>query len=164
MAYNTKAIMVDKNGQPIPQYFNQLADAYQPLQGEHGAARNILYGADGQPISVVDSKLAVRASEIETALAALIGEVQASPTANTLLARLKSLEDKIAAIDSVLDAIVDGSTPAVTQLSGSNMELYGASINDRPAANTVPAGATFTIVDRDLDKNWISDGTNWEEV
>jgi hypothetical protein len=44
------------------------------------------------------------------------------------------------------------------------MELYGASINDRPAANTVPAGATFTIVDKDLDKNWISDGTNWEEV
>lgn len=55
----------------------------------------------------------------QTALAALIGEVQASPTANTLLARLKSLEDKIAAIDSVLDAIVDGSAPAVTQLSGS---------------------------------------------
>jgi hypothetical protein len=57
----------------------------------------------------------------QDALAALIGEVQASPTANTLLARLKSLEDKIAAIDSVLDAIVDGSTPAVTQLSGSNI-------------------------------------------
>ena len=93
----------------------------------------------------------------QTALAALIGEVQAAPTANTLLARLKSLEDKI-------DAITSGTTPAVTQLSGSNMELYGASINDRPAANTVPAGATFTIVDKDLDKNWISDGTNWEEV
>ena len=100
----------------------------------------------------------------QTALAALIGEVQTSPTANTLLARLKSLEDKIGTIDGVLDAIVDGSAPAATQLTGSNMELYGASINDRPAANTVPAGATFTIVDKDLDKNWISDGTNWEEV
>jgi hypothetical protein len=51
-----------------------------------------------------------------------------------------------------------------TKLSGSNMELYGASINDRPAANTVPAGATFTIVDENLDQNWISDGTNWKEV
>ena len=45
-------------------------------------------------------------------LATLIGEVQAVPTANTLLARLKSLEDKI-------DAITSGTTPAVTQLSGS---------------------------------------------
>jgi hypothetical protein len=90
-------------------------------------------------------------------LATLIGEVQAAPSANTLLARLKSLEDKI-------DAITSGTTPAVTQLSGSKMELYGATINDRPAANTVVKGATFTIVDKNLDQNWVSDGTNWVEV
>ena len=48
----------------------------------------------------------------QTALNALIGEVQAAPTANTLLARLKSLEDKIA-------AIIAGTSPAVTTLSGS---------------------------------------------
>ena len=51
-----------------------------------------------------------------------------------------------------------------TKLTGSNMELYGATINDRPDADTVAAGTTFTIVDENLDKNWISDGTNWEEV
>lgn len=50
------------------------------------------------------------------------------------------------------------------QLSGSQMELYGATINVRPAANAVPVGATFTIVDDKLDQNWISDGTNWREV
>lgn len=54
----------------------------------------------------------------QTALNALVGEVQAVPTANTLLARLKSLEDKI-------DAITNGTTPAVTQLSGSNVEDTG---------------------------------------
>ena len=52
----------------------------------------------------------------------------------------------------------------VTELSGSQMELYGATINVRPAANAVPVGATFTIVDDKLDQNWISDGTNWREV
>ncbi len=67
---------------------------------------------------------------------------------------------------NILDAIRGkyNDEPNLVQLTGSNMELYGATINDRPDADTVPAGATFTIVDRDLDKNWISDGTNWEEV
>ena len=122
-------------------------------------------GVESALASILAKLIAAPATEAkQTALAALIGEVQTSPTANTLLARLKSLEDKIGTIDGVLDAIVDGSAPAATQLTGSNMELYGASINDRPAANTVPAGATFTIVDRDLDQNWISDGTNWRDV
>lgn len=63
----------------------------------------------------------------QTALNALIGEVQAAPTANTLLARLKSLEDKI-------DAITNGTTPAVTQLSGSKVEV--ASAQDTQVATT----------------------------
>ena len=77
---------------------------------------------------------------------------------------LTDTKDAVEALEEKVDKMLDGTTPANVQLTGSNMELYGASINDRPAANTVPAGATFTIVDRDLDKNWISDGTNWEEV
>jgi hypothetical protein len=58
--------------------------------------------------SILAKLIAAPATEAkQDALAALIGEVQASPTANTLLARLKSLEDKI-------DAITDGTSPAVT--------------------------------------------------
>lgn len=57
----------------------------------------------------------------------------------------------------------DGSIP--TTLSGSKMKLYGASLADRPAANAVQAGATFTIVDSSQEfKSWMSDGTNWLEV
>jgi hypothetical protein len=176
MGYNSKSIKKDLDGKPIPQYFNPVEDEYEVLQGRNGANRVEIYGPDGNPISVdfatqttlaaiLNKIIAAPATEAkQTALAALIGEVQASPTANTLLARLKSLEDKIGTIDGVLDAIVDGSAPAATQLTGSNMELYGASINDRPAANTVAAGTTFTIVDENLDQNWISDGTNWKEV
>ncbi len=106
MAYNTKAIKTDVDKKPIPQYYNPVTDEYDVLQGAAGAARHILYGADGNPISTSAGKLAVRASEIET----LIGEVQAAPTPNTLLARLKNLETKVDAI------IADG-----LKLSGSNV-------------------------------------------
>ena len=123
-------------------------------------------GVESALASILAKLIAAPATEAkQTALAELIGEAQASPTANTLLARLKSLEDKIAAIDSVLDAIVDGSTPAVTQLSGSKMELYGVAIEDRPDANTVAVGATFTIVDDTGNfDSYISNGTDWLEV
>jgi len=53
----------------------------------------------------------------------------------------------------------------VTELSGSKMELYGVAIEDRPDANTVAVGATFTIVDDTGNfDSYISDGTNWMEV
>jgi len=45
------------------------------------------------------------------------------------------------------------------QLTGSNMELFGVNIDDRPAANTVPVGATFMIVG--TDSIWQSNGTDW---
>ena len=52
----------------------------------------------------------------------------------------------------------------ITQLSGSNMKLYGASIDDRPAATAVSIGTTFTIVDETQNfKTWMSNGTNWGE-
>ncbi|OPZ42508.1 MAG: hypothetical protein BWY95_02358 [Bacteroidetes bacterium ADurb.BinA104] len=45
------------------------------------------------------------------------------------------------------------------------MELYGASLDDRPDATTVPIGTTFTIVDDTGNfDSYISDGTNWMEV
>ena len=124
MAYNTKMIKTDVDKKPIPQIYNPVNDEYEVLQGANGAARHIIYGADGQPVSTTGNKLAIRASEIETQLTTIqgyvdglegaIGQAVADPTANTLLARLKSLEDKI-------DAITAGTTPAVTQLSGSNL-------------------------------------------
>jgi len=201
MAYDEKTLKRDGSGiTPVPQHFNPTADDYEAILGRNGASRVELYGPDGNPISTSSGKLAVRATEIEsllndikgkdyatgakqtalaaligevqasptantllarlksledkidildgvldslndikgkdyatgakqTALAALIGEVDADPTANTLLARLKSLEDKIDILDGVLDSIVDGSAPAVTQLSGSNFEEVRSNVN-----------------------------------
>lgn len=60
---------------------------------------------------------------------------------------------------------VNAKGEAIVQISGSNMELYGAVIGDRPAANTVAAGTTFTIVDDTQEfKTWMANGTDWLEV
>ena len=153
---STKPLKEALNGKPAPQYFNPDAQEYEYLLGKYGASRQILYGPDGNPITVTGSKLAIRASEIETLVGALTAAAVTDPAASAAVIQL------LKGLLKQLQGAGTGAAPV--QLTGSNMELYGASINDRPAANTVPAGATFTIVDRDLDKNWISDGTNWEEV
>lgn len=49
-------------------------------------------------------------------------------------------------------------------LTGSNMELYGASVGDRPGATDVAAGTTFTIVDDTQEfKTWMANGVDWGE-
>jgi hypothetical protein len=76
-----------------------------------------------------------------------------------------------------IDQTTDGTTNRVVakisqvegenlvQLSGSKMELYGVAIEDRPDANTVAVGATFTIVDDTGNfDSYISNGTDWLEV
>lgn len=181
MAHDTKTLLRDGSGiTPVPQFFNPTADDFRPLtgvdlgNGRYGAD-GLIWGktsggvyvpvkcnADGTVLAELSGSSALPTGASteakQDALNAIIGEKQTSPTANTLLARLKSLEDKI-------DAITNGTTPAVTQLSGSNMELYGAVIGDRPAANTVAVGATFTIVDDTGNfDSYISNGTNWMEV
>jgi len=92
MAYNTKAIKTDLNAKPIPQLYNPVTDEYEVLQGTGGAARQVLYGPDGQPVSIVDNKLAVRAAELEA---------------------------KIDALNAKLDGVIDGTTPATTKSTGS---------------------------------------------
>ena len=60
---------------------------------------------------------------------------------------------------------VDENGNVKVQLSGTMTERYGADVNSRPPADTVPAGATFTIVDESgYFQTWISDGTKWVEV
>ena len=70
----------------------------------------------------------------QAALAAAIGEAAAAPTANTILARLKSLEDKI-------DAITSGATPATAQLTGSI-----ETINTNPVVGVKTVTATAASI------------------
>lgn len=82
MAYNTKPIKI-VFGKPIPQHFNPAIDDYEALLGDNGASRHVLYDSNGNPISVVSGKLAVRASEIEALLTGL-------PTSKTASGNLKA--------------------------------------------------------------------------
>lgn len=107
MAHNTKPILVDVNGRPIPQYFDPLADEYKPLLGAHGAARAILYGPDGQPITN-ENPLEVRARLLEELLGALNATKETNPDASTatLLALLRGLLASVGK-EATLTAIKD---------------------------------------------------------
>ena len=148
----------DNNGYAVPssQYFKKLVgDKYlwTPVSSDDPMPSSDV-AAQAQLAEILAKIIDAPATEAkQTALNALIGEVQAAPTANTLLARLKNLETKVDAI------IADG-----LKLSGSKMEVYGTSLDDRPDATTVPIGATFTIVDASQEfRSWMSNGTNWGE-
>ena len=69
---------------------------------------------------------------------------------------------KLSALEAKLDSILSGASPASVMLTGSNMEYYGATVENRPAANSVPVGAYFKAVQ--TQEIWQSDGTNWVEV
>ena len=47
MAYNTKPIVTDKDGNPISQYYNPDTDSYEPVEGSGGGNKVVLYNADG---------------------------------------------------------------------------------------------------------------------
>lgn len=50
MAYNTKNIIRDAAGAPVPQFYNPTTDAYEVIQGSQGGNRVLLYDANGTPL------------------------------------------------------------------------------------------------------------------
>jgi hypothetical protein len=95
MPGNTKAIVRDVNAQPAPQLFDPSKDAYDYLLGDKGAMRAVLYDANGNPLLTATHPGYVRDEYV--------------------LAKLADLESK-------LDAIMSGTTPATVKLTGSNVE------------------------------------------
>ena len=51
MAYNTKALLVDAKGKPIPQYYNEVLDVYEPVTGSNGYFNGVIVDSSGQPIT-----------------------------------------------------------------------------------------------------------------
>lgn len=66
--------------------------------------------------------------------------------------KAEELEQKIDALKQSIESGV--------QLKGSEMEQYGKTVAERPAADSVPLGAIFMALDS-LDM-WWSNGTTWE--
>lgn len=50
MAYNTKSIIKDVNGKPVPQYYNPVTDRYEVMQSKDGVLRNIMVDSQGNEI------------------------------------------------------------------------------------------------------------------
>jgi hypothetical protein len=146
MAYNSKAMKTDVNAKPIPQYYNPVTDEYEVVQGTGGAARQVLYAPDGQPISVADNKLAVRAAELETAisnlqtalgsqstaakqdaLAGLVGALDSAAVsdpaaAGAVIALLKGLLSRLQTLENKIDSFTTGGGTASVELTGSLIE------------------------------------------
>ena len=71
MAYNTKPIVKDSEGKPIPQYYNQISNQYEPMSGASGGQKVILYDSAGQEVNLMDM-----VDSIKTAIDRLIEEVK----------------------------------------------------------------------------------------
>ena len=50
MAYNTKAILRDKNGKPVPQYWNPNKQQYEVIESKDGMLRVIMVDSQGREI------------------------------------------------------------------------------------------------------------------
>lgn len=50
MAYNTKSIIKDVNGKPVPQYFNMELDRYEVIESKDGMLRVIMVDSQGREI------------------------------------------------------------------------------------------------------------------
>ena len=52
----------------------------------------------------------------------------------------------------------------LSEVTGSNMELWGADVGSRPAYNAVSVGTIFIAINGGAHEAWQSDGTEWVEV
>lgn len=54
MAYNTKPIITDKDGNPISQYYNPETDQYEPVEGSNGANKVLVMNNDLSLIPILE--------------------------------------------------------------------------------------------------------------
>ncbi|WP_461367313.1 hypothetical protein, partial [Candidatus Darwinibacter acetoxidans] len=114
MAHNTRPLQRAQDG-IAPQYYNELTDEYEVLQGTAGANHVVIYGPDGQPASLAtETKLeAVRAL-----LALLEGKDFATDTkAEAIRLLLASLDGKDFASETTLAAMETELGLAKTELA-----------------------------------------------
>jgi hypothetical protein len=71
MAYNTKPIVKDSEGKPIPQYYNQISNQYEPISGASGGQKVTLCNGAGQEIDLM-----AMVGDVVSAIDRLIEEVK----------------------------------------------------------------------------------------
>lgn len=145
--------------------------ATDDIGGVHYQRIKIALGADGAFDGDVSS--ANKLPVVDSAISDRLGEVQASPTANTLLARIKSLEgyldgvegyvDGIEALLTTIDGRVDGVETLLTAIDG-HVDGIEGSVDGIEAligtTNTNTGGAATSLAIMDDWDNTASDGAS----
>ena len=187
MAYNDKRLKTDLEGKPIPQAYNPDIDDYEPVHSTNNALNQVIYGPNGQPISTVGNKLAVRATELEALMQGLATEgkleqvrqlLSGVATENKLeqaRALLEAISTKDFATQTTLAAVLakladlesELATIKANQLSGDQkVQLSGTDVvigllADRPPASEMRGRGYYAWDETDGHKLKYSDGTNW---
>ena len=199
MAYNTKAILTDVNQKPIPQFYDAVNDVYRQLTGQTLGGNN--YGSNTvswgktagglfAPVAVNDSghvqsdilsSALPSGAATQATLAEVLAKLSDDPATQTTLAAIlakiidaPATEAKQDALIGHVDGIIDGTTPATVQLSGSNVEIDGVTFAvsggdtlrgksaDKPTATdahtAIPYCFYFSI---DTGVVEVTDSTNW---
>jgi hypothetical protein len=199
MAYNTKAILTDVNQKPIPQFYDAVNDVYRQLTGQTLGGNN--YGSNTvswgktaggifAPVAVNDSghvqsdilsSALPSGAATQATLAEVLAKLSDDPATQTTLAAIlakiiaaPATEAKQDALIGHVDGIIDGTTPATVQLSGSNIEIGGVSYAvsggdtlrgksaDKPdavAAHAVIPYCFYFSIDTGVVE--VTDSTNW---
>lgn len=144
MAGNTKRIRGDAMGKPAPQYFSELNDAYEYLEGENGASKVM-----AETGAIVD---------LETVknLLAVLGTIEDADSLNTMIGLLKNLKAKDFATQTTLAAALteltaikdtDGIKKIVDALPAGTNEIGEVVISgDETLPSSAPVTGTKTLV------------------
>ena len=115
-AVQAARMLKDKDTKAAPQSFDPLLSKFVPLLSDNGATRQVLYAPDGNPISVADNKLAVRAEELETKIEAV------RVLLNTLAGEDFATQTTLAQILEKLDGVIDGTTEGKLAVRAAELE------------------------------------------
>ena len=112
MAYNTKPIVKDKDGNPISQYYNPDTDSYEPVEGANGANKVLVVNNDLSLIPILEKLSQLTGSVIDeetrkqNETTRQNNEQERIQLYNNLLAELERIEQIDKQVpESVLEAI-----------------------------------------------------------
>jgi len=77
MSYDTKAILKDAQGKPIPQYYDPITDSYHQIEGANGSMKLMIVDSTGIEMtqSEILGTLITAFASLESKIDELIGVV-----------------------------------------------------------------------------------------
>ena len=154
----SNAVAAKATEQTLEQIKTALTDGTQQVQATDGAIDSLGARAD---VAQTDTTQAATAIALLKGLIELGKTVGTENTLQLIQTALGGLNEKDfatqATLAQVLTKLTDGTQQV--QLTGTLTELFGASLSDRPPANSVSVGTTFMVVGDTVV--YQSNGTDW---